>query len=296
MRISRGMSEKTDVCAQIHLIVGVSTKRIQNAKRRGVQQSEATRETFGKAEETRGIVWFLAHSHSSRQENPNWILPRLTVNRWNLKVKIGEIYFIPNTIKRYSCESRKWKSNESIFKIRKWKRYKYTSRFSRATRRENISIEISLRFSGFSLFVGNGNEGRGHESEEYLKWKRTRIRRIGPIRSCGHRVCHRRVSTDTPGQQHDAVVDIIIYITDIQLVLELHSSIPFAVAILLRYIDPRPRLEGGTGACKRRRGRGTEERGQKVLHAVCNICSFSFHPVTRTRNAAGGGKKTSLLR
>lgn len=98
--------------------------------------------------------------------------------------------------------------------------------------------------------------------------------------------------TDTP-RQHDAVVDIIIYITDIQLVLELHSSIPFAVAILLRYIDPRPRRwkEGPARARRRDRRRWTTERGQKVLHAVCNICSFSFcatHPVTRARNASEG--------
>lgn len=53
------MSEKADVYAQIHLIVGVSTKRTQNAKRRrSTKRSTATRETFGilKAEETHGIV------------------------------------------------------------------------------------------------------------------------------------------------------------------------------------------------------------------------------------------------
>lgn len=120
----------------------------------------------------------------------------------------------------------------------------------------------------------------GDESEEYLKWKRTaRVGRVGPIRSYGHRVCHRRVSTDTPRQQHDAVVDIIIYITDIQLVLELHSSIPFAVAILLRYIDPRPRRwkEGPARARDGEADGGGRREGEKY-YTPCVIFVLFFIP------------------
>lgn len=141
----------------------------------------------------------------------------------------------------------------------------------------------------------------GDESEEYLKWKRTasQANRTDKIvrSSC---VSPTRINRYAPRQQHDAVVDIIIYITDIQLVLELHSSIPFAVAILLRYIDPRPRRwkEGPARARDGEADGGGRREGEKYYTScVIFVLFFILRYAPRdTRSREPREKKTSLSR
>lgn len=117
-----------------------------------------------------------------------------------------------------------------------------------------------------------------------MKHKQTDASRRVYVFRCSH--IKRRDGTQY--RRRGDAADMTIYITDIQLVLELHSSIPFAVAILLREYRStthtmRWKEVAPTPARPRRReadGRGWVallKREGGILHAVY-ICCFLHAP------------------